>query len=181
MKSRRLLDYITDYEDVIKTVSEVSINKETPLIDSEFKCICFDEVKTQYFNKNNSKAYSCSNDALISFKGIDCFVEFKDTDDLDGKELYIKIRDSLLIYLDIMDVKLSDTKDSLGYILVYNPLKNKNYDYKYIEDNVHGFSGPYNREVKHLRKNLEGLYFKYVYCMTPSEFELELKKYSEEI
>ena len=47
------------------------------------------------------------------------FVEFKNSMDPRKKELYGKIRDSMLVYLDIIDEKLSYARENVGYILVF--------------------------------------------------------------
>ena len=84
--------------------------------------------------------------------------------------MYGKIRDSLLIYLDILDEKLSVVRENLGYILVYK----KNIEYYKITRKIKKLAkddtSKAGRDVCDIRKNCTGLYFNDVQFMGPQEF-----------
>ena len=128
--SKLLKDCIDGYEDTIETVSEMSKDQDVPFVESNFKGINFDKVTAQYFinnrvgdaegEKKNKGSYpSKSNDSVVEYNNMDYFVEFKNSMYPKKKKLYGKIRDSMLVYLDIMDEKLSYARENVGYILVF--------------------------------------------------------------
>ncbi len=169
MKPKQLIDYLDSYSDVIDSISVMSMDQTEPFIESSYKGINFDKVKEEYCKKHNTKD-SQSNDSVFSFNGQDYFVEFKNTKKLDGKDLRRKIRDSLLIYLDIIDEKLSIARENLGYILVYK----KNLEYYKISSKLKKLAkddaSKAGRDVCDIRKNCTGLYFNDVKFMGPQEF-----------
>ena len=169
MKPKQLIDYLDSYSDVIDSISVMSMDQTDPFIESSYKGINFDKVKEEYCKKHKTKD-SQSNDSVFSFNGQDYFVEFKNTENPIAKGLYGKIRDSLLIYLDILDEKLSVVKENLGYILVYK----KNIEYYKITSKIKKLAkddaSKAGRDVCDIRKNCTGLYFNDVQFMGPQEF-----------
>lgn len=183
-----------DYRKIFSDIKTTSYddNGKTPLINSKERCLDFDKIKTVYFKEHgkrhkdlNKLKYSdypytkmnefCSNDAVAIFEEMDYFIEFKNKPDLDNKKDRIteKIKDSVLIYLDILDEKLSYTRDNLGYILVYNPSKSD----KEI-DKINAIIKRYGqKEIDKfgLRANYEDFYFKRVRIMPKEDFEIFLK------
>lgn len=172
-------------------------NKEI-FIDSNDKCIDFDKVKEYYFKKHNTKhqiiherknhgskfiymrEYT-SNDAVKVFNGMDYFIEFKNQDKPKMSKIYGKIKDSLLIYMDIFDENLSYTRENLGYILVYNPNKDTNdkiglgqyKEYDKIQNKIKYWAK--ERVDKFgLKSNLEEFYFKDVIVLSKDDFEKKL-------
>lgn len=177
MRPKQIKDYLDSYSDVVQSISAMSMNQKAPFINSSYKGINFDKVKEEYCKKHKTKE-SQSNDSIFTLNGQDYFVEFKDTEELDGKDLHRKIRDSLLIYLDIIDEKLSIARESLGYILVYK----KNMEYYNVKRKIKNLADHKDkgeRDVCSIRKNCLGLYFNDVKFMGPQEFldalENELK------
>lgn len=176
-------------------------NKEI-FIDSNDRCIDFDKVKEYYFKKHNTKhktiherknhgdkyiymrEYS-SNDAVKVFNGMDYFIEFKNQDKPKMSKIYGKIKDSLLIYMDIFDENLSYTRENLGYILVYNPKKDINdksglgqyKEYDKLQDKIK-YLAKERVDKFGLKSNLEEFYFKDVIVLSKDEFETELTKTS---
>lgn len=166
---------------------------KTSLIESDDSCLDFDKIKDLYIKKHYSSIKSIrnkglelekrsmenfkSNDAIKIFEEIEYFIEFKNAPSPKIVEIYEKIKNSLLIYLDITNTTISNTRTNLNYILVYNPDKkekgrnkvNQHPDYEKIQVNVKGFG---NEKVYKfgLKQNLEGLYFKEVLVMTKEEF-----------
>lgn len=167
-------------------------------IDSNDKCIDFDKVKEYYFKKHNTKhqlihesnnyenkyyymrEYS-SNDAVKVFNDMDYFIEFKNQNKPKINKIYSKIKDSLLIYMDIFDENLSYTRENLGYILVYNPNKDKNDksgldQYEEYDKLQNKFKSLAKEKVDKfgLKYNLEDFYFKDVIVLSKNEFERKI-------
>lgn len=175
--SKLLKDYIDGYEDVIETVSEMSKDQDVPFVESDFKGINFDKITAQYFlnnrigdatgKKKNKGSYPCkSNDSVVEYKNMDYFVEFKNSMYPRKKELYGKIRDSMLVYLDIIDEKLSYARENVGYILVFQ--KDKGFNI-YENDLIN--LAKQKMEYASIRTNCKGLYFKDVLFMSAEEFK----------
>lgn len=167
-------------------------------IDSNDKCIDFDKVKEYYFKKHNTKhqkihernnyenkyyymrEYS-SNDAVKVFNDMDYFIELKNQNKPKINKIYSKIKDSLLIYMDIFDENLSYTRENLGYILVYNPKKDINDksglgQYKEFDKLQDKFKSLAKEKVDKfgLKSNLEEFYFKDVIVLSKNEFERKI-------
>ena len=176
MKIKRLKNSLSDPSKYIEPISEISKNGDTPLVNSKVEAINFDKIKDDYFDEKCPDYPSTSNDAIIDYDDMDYFVEFKDVASLKNlkKEVYQKIRDSMLIYLDLVDDTLANVKDNLGYILVYNPNKNTD-SYNKLKNNVKFLAGPFERDGLSLKQNCQGLYFKNVYCMFAEEFKREIE------
>lgn len=173
-------------------------NNREIFIDSNDKCIDFDKVKEYYFKKHNTKhqlihkrnnygnkyiymrEYS-SNDAVKVFNDMDYFIEFKNQDKPKMSKIYGKIKDSLLIYMDIFDENLSYTRENLGYILVYNPNKDKNdksglgqyKEYDKIQSKIKAMAEE-KVDKFGLKSNLEEFYFKDVIVLSKNEFERKI-------
>lgn len=164
-------------------------------IDSNDRCIDFDKVKEYYFKKHNTKhqiiherknhgskyiylkEYS-SNDAVKVFNGMDYFIEFKNQDKPKMSKIYGKIKDSLLIYMDIFDENLSYTRENLGYILVYNPKKDINDksglgQYKVFDKFQDKIKALAEERVDKfgLKSNLEEFYFKDVIVLSKDDLK----------
>lgn len=185
--SKLLKDYIDGYEDVIETVSEMSKDQDVPFVESDFKGINFDKITAQYFinnrigdakgEKKNKGSYpGKSNDSVVEYKNMDYFVEFKNSMYPKKKELYGKIRDSMLVYLDIIDEKLSYARENVGYILVFQIDKG----FPKIEKGIRNLAKQ-EMEYASIRTNCKGLYFKDVLFMSAEEFEKFVCKSREEI
>ncbi|MCW6677704.1 hypothetical protein NH286_00870 [Anaerococcus sp. NML200574] len=173
-----------DLDRIYSDISKSSFDSENGVsfIDSYEKCIDFDILTELYFEKYNlinesikrekyqgfnfskAKQYK-SNDAIWFCNGINYFIEFKNMVNPGGGDLRAKIKESMLVYLDIVDEKISIAKNDLGYILVYNP----------------GGINKIHKSVKDLAREkvdkcglistFEDLYFKDVLIMSKEEFE----------
>lgn len=168
MYKKRLIDVISNAKNFIKTITEMSKNQGKSLVESEICGIDFDALTAEYFEKYNCTHPSRSNDSIIDYNFQDYFVEFKDQEKPNTNELREKIRNSLLVYLDKIDEKVSFARENLGYILVYNPNK-KNY-YDRIRESV----GKHTENRFGLKKDFEGLYFKEVICIPADKFKEKL-------
>ena len=112
--------------------------------------IDFDDVKTDFcrkFHKSNEVFKSA--DALLYSKTKNklIFVEFKNGKVRDVKT---KLKDSLLVFSNIVDVDLKFCRKYLEYIVVYNYEKNK----KYVEQET----GKYRREEQNKSQSLSKEY-----------------------
>lgn len=185
--SRFFKDYINGYEDVIETVSEMSKDQDVPFVESDFKGINFDKITAQYFlnnrvgdatgEKKNQGSYpGKSNDSVVEYKNMDYFVEFKNSMFPKKKDLYRKIRDSMLVYLDIIDEKLSYARENVGYILVFQ----KDKGFPKIENGLKNLAKQ-EMEYASISTNCKGLYFKDVLFMSEEEFKKFVCKSREEI
>lgn len=185
--SKLLKDYIDGYEDAIETVSEMSKDQDVTFVESNFKGINFDKVTAQYFinnrvgdaegEKKNKGSYpSKSNDSVVEYNNMDYFVEFKNSMYPKKKELYGKIRDSMLVYLDIMDEKLSYARKNLGYILVFQ----KHEGFNRFENGLKNLAKE-KMEYASIRTNCKGVYFKDVLFMSAEEFKKFVCKSREEL
>lgn len=129
----------------VKSLKELSKdNSQKPpcfMVEDERPAVDFDAVKDEYLKQCDSYVFkvirnnpkkgdkyeqkACSVDALFCIEnGILVFVEFKNGC-LEKQNVHSKIRDSLLIYNDLMRTSLSDTRKNSEFILVYNQEVNK--------------------------------------------------------
>lgn len=120
---KSLFEVSLDDSDKNNLVNMVDADKDI----SKDIVIDFDDVKTAFcrkFNKSNEVFKSA--DALLYSKTKNklIFVEFKNGKVRDVKT---KLKDSLLVFSNILDVNLEFCREYLEYIVVYNYEKNKKY------------------------------------------------------
>ena len=101
--------------------------KEKALIQSERNVINFEKVKTEYLKKHNLKNMCGSADAMLV--GDDCtyLIEFK-SGFISKQEVYgvkKQFYDSVIMYMDLADAKVSEVRDKLILVLVYSGKKNE--------------------------------------------------------
>lgn len=157
----------------------------------EFNVINFDKVKEKYIKNYKMANEIKSVDTLIFEKNLDIFVEFKNgdityykktkdcknekqlLDKLMGYVIDWKIRDSLLIYCDLLNKTISYTRENLDFILVYNEDKNKDRDNlkkKIINLAKHG------DEFVKWGFGKYKIFFRNVHTYTEKEFEKHIKE-----
>ena len=134
IKDKAETDIFIDNKKPLFEVSKDSSDKENPVymvgIDEDISkdiVIDFDDVKTAFckkFHKSNEVFKSA--DALLysEVKNKLIFVEFKNGK---VKDVKTKLKDSLLVFSNIVDVDLKFCRKYLEYIVVYNYEKNKQY------------------------------------------------------
>lgn len=134
IKDKVETDIFIDNKKPLFEVSKDSSDKENPvnMVDSDKDIskdivIDFDDVKTAFckkFHKSNEVFKSA--DALLysEVKNKLIFVEFKNGK---VKDVKTKLKDSLLVFSNIVDVDLKFCRKYLEYIVVYNYEKNKQY------------------------------------------------------
>lgn len=97
------------------------------MTDSPLAAVNFDDVKEEYVQGLELCETPRSNDALFDDgNGALVFVEFKNGLITRAKQFAIrkKIYDSVLMFSDITSSKISDTRNIMNYILVYNESAN---------------------------------------------------------
>lgn len=121
---KSLLEVSLDDSDKNNPVNMVDADKDI----SKDIVIDFDDVKTAFcrkFNKSNEVFKSA--DALLYSKTKNklIFVEFKNGNVKNVKNVKEKLKDSLLVFSNIVDVDLKFCRKYLEYIVVYNYEKKK--------------------------------------------------------
>lgn len=94
------------------------------MTDSKIAAVDFDAVKREYANELGlSEEVAASADALLDAADGIAFIEFKNGK-VNNRNVKDKVRDSLLIFCDIVQKELSYTRENVDFILVYNLTKN---------------------------------------------------------
>ena len=90
--------------------------------------ICFDDVKTAYAAKYSLSRPPASTDALLRVGNNVYFIEFKDGFISQRKiyEVWRKVYESLLLFCDITHQYISDTRQYMTYVFVYDEENNPN-------------------------------------------------------
>ena len=134
IKDKVETDIFIDNKKTLFEVSKDDSDEKNPVymvgIDEDISkdiVIDFDDVKTAFckkFHKSNEVFKSA--DALLysEVKNKIIFVEFKNGK---VKDVKTKLKDSLLVFSNIVDVDLKFCRKYLEYIVVYNYEKNKQY------------------------------------------------------
>ncbi len=150
------------------------------MTDSTHEAVDFDKVKTKYTNNLDlSEENAKSVDALTVIANEDVFIEFKNGNmKNEKKSVESKIRDSLLILGDIVGCNISQTRETMNFILVYNKEKNPDREQRnsrnLISEHIMG-----KADMEKIRFGLEkfqSLYFKEVHTYD----EMQFKKYLED-
>lgn len=172
----------TSIDDNIKTDIEY-------MTESTLEVINFDKVKTDYVKDMNLCSIPKSCDALFIYSENEWYlIEFKNgtIDDLKNYEVKIKIYESLLILLDLINQSISFSRQHINFILVYNEQKihtshqfsndefNKiNHSKSLITIQKYVFKLAKEPFVQFGLKHLQKLYFKTVNTYTKAQFESE--------
>lgn len=99
------------------------------MTNSERAAVNFDDVKDEYIKNMSLSEIPKSNDALfINKKNKLVFVEFKNgfIDNAEKFAVRKKIYDSIIMLTDIIDTGITNLRDNIEYILVYNDSVNSN-------------------------------------------------------
>lgn len=184
-KYKIFLDNISSLKEISKDNSdEEDIHYMT---ESAKEAVNFDAVKTIYTNALNlSEENAASVDGLFEVSEHLVFIEFKNGDMKNQKrKVKDKIYNSLLMFCDITKKHISDTREWLEFILVYNinknPLPNQIKKSQVQESpsrtNIaKHFSGKANEEfIRFGLEKFKVLYFSDVHTYS----EVEFKEYLE--
>lgn len=156
---------------------------------SKMNVINFDKVKESYVKGLSVSEVPKSNDALVVVSDEEAyFIEFKngEIDKLKNYQIKIKIYDSLLVLLDLIEKNISFSREHIHYILVYNEdvtHTSHQFNKKEFEKVKVQFSPHRDKIVKRINnlagkkyiqfglKGFERLYFKTVNTYTKRQFE----------
>lgn len=178
---------VTEYEvfnsrkSTLKNLSkdDSNLNDVVYMTESSLEAIDFDKVKTAYINcLGLSEEKAKSFDALAFMGDGGVFIEFKNGNMKNEKQsVKIKIRDSLLIFCDIVKCHISDTRENFSFILVYNKEKNSNsHDSTSRTAISNHLMNQANMEIVRFGlEKFQDLYFKEVHTYNEEEFEEYLK------
>lgn len=140
------------------------------MTDSEIEAINFDKVKTEYANDlglSEECAYSVDTLAFLNDQNV--FIEFKNGNMKNEKsKVKHKIRDSVLILCDILGWTISDTRDKLTFILVYNEAKNSSAKQQIKK---HYMKKADEELILYDLGKFKNLYFKDVHTFNEQQFE----------
>ena len=183
----------SDFQKTLKQCScddSQSDNKEY-MTESELPAIGFDTVKQSYAKLLGlHKGIVRSVDALLKNERTktDYLIEFKngkivtkkreliEENDVLISEIKEKIRDSLLIYNDINKTFISNTRNNVALILVYNESKNPNVSESQQTIHKAVMSRAEEEIVRFKLSNFHKIYFKEVHTYTEAQFEDFLAK-----
>lgn len=182
------LDKITEaYSQVCSSWKEVSYDSasKVSMFTGEGTIINFDKVKQAYTTDlGHSEDGYKSCDALTEKNDVSVLVEFKNGK-FHPKEVKEKIPDSLLILCDIADKHISDTREELEFVVVYNPEKKPVTKEERNEHVQESAARETIRNTLTFKSNGEmrrwgfgkyaGVYFKDVHTYTAEEFANYLK------
>lgn len=155
------------------------------MTESVLDVVNFDSVKTAYANGIGlSEEVIKSVDAITQFGDEIVFIEFKNGK-VENSNVKDKVRDSLLVFLDIVQKNISYSRESITLIVVYNANKNperrqntkpiiqEEPSLTFIGKNLAKKAG-----TEMVRFNLERykkIYFKEVHTYSQEEFDSYLK------
>lgn len=172
-----------------RSLKILSRNGDSYMTESDLIAISFDKAKEKYAREYSLEIMPTSNDALFQLKNRIFFVEFKDGNigyelQKDGcfrlDNIERKIYDSLFLFCDMTKQHVSDTRQYLTYILVYNHENSEKYmrglpqgNRERLESNETQYSISYEKIMNHvgrhtslgnpdlfgLRKRVSALYF----------------------
>lgn len=161
-----------------KTSKDDSNNYMT---NSDLQVIDFDCLKDKYTGKIEFKGVGIkSNDALFIQDENYVFIEFKNGEMKNIKEfeLHKKIYDSVLIFCDIFDKTLKDTRKELDYILVANFSNSERNDKKLLDNLLKTVK--IEERLRAGLRNFKGYCFKNVHTYSKEEFEKKfVRKYEK--
>lgn len=177
------------FNDNIATLKETSKDNHDGnykyMTESTLNVVDFDAVKREYIKALHVDLVPASNDALYMDNNGECyFIEFKNgyINTKMEYDLWLKIYDSLLIFIDILDSNTTYTRSSMSYILVYNEGKtplpdgvNSGIQVSPTRDEIGKtvMKKGKNRLIRFNLERFQKLYFSNVYTYTEMEFETE--------
>ena len=171
----------SDNHSTLKETSKDDSNTEY-MTESEMEVINFDKVKEAYVNNLSVKGVT-SVDALVVFADHLELIEFKNgclRNEL--KNIGDKIRDSLLLFCDIMEKSITYTREHVDFILVYNESKNKEkdcYNRQALEAREaiasHVFEKAKEERIRFRLDTFKKLYFRNVRTYTEKQFKEHLE------
>lgn len=177
------------FNDCMQTLKEISIDNDNDqnMTESQLMAVNFDSVKERYVKeeqffdgvdiKENAIKGVKSVDAILKTKdGRLVFVEFKNgcIKRIKG-DIKNKVKDSLLIIGDILNITIGATRKSMDFILVYDESKNPEVQSSRVKI-ARGISKKAGSEYVFFgMEDLKSIYFRKVYTLTKEEFNNYIK------
>lgn len=191
MSKLKKFEIFMDNLSSLKEISKDDSNKLDILYmtESSLEVINFDGVKKKYINSLGlSEDNASSVDGILEVGGRVVFIEFKNGKMKNEKrKVKDKIRDSLLMFCDITDSQICDTREQVEFVLVYNKEKNPVHNHAVPEDMQEShsrleiakyFSKKANKEfIRFDLEKFKKLYFKDVHTYSEEEFKDYIERY----
>lgn len=183
----RSFEIFCNTQETLRNISKDNSDSENIqyMVNSTQEAVNFDLVKRKYTNRlGHSEEDAASVDALTQLKdGALSFIEFKNGK-VSSREIKHKIRDSLLIFFDIVKRNADFSRNYMDFVLVYNSQKNPPPNQlkkgKLQEAPSRITIGNYflNKADKELilfdLERYQGLYFRRVHTYTAEKFQEKL-------
>lgn len=173
MKGMLMIDKYPILKEHLTTLRKTSKDKNHKdtvdfMTQSKLSVVNFDAVAREYAKTHHLKMLPTSNDAVFIDDNKIIFIEFKNG--IMSKEERLKIKekiyDSVLMLMDILDKKISYSRENIQYILVYNSEKNSRVA---IGKSIAKMAG--NHFVELGLAKFKGFCLKDVYTFTKEEFK----------
>ena len=191
-----MIDYgkVPYFSDCVSTLKDISFDstRNEYMTESSLPAVNFDEVKKKYANELFlTYKVARSVDAFLSLQNRDHLIEYKNggTKKQIMREVREKISESLLIFCDLANTHISDTRKNLIFVLVYN---DENLQFSQSELDQELESSPSREKISRLISGFasneligfdltrfRGFCFKEVHTYTKEEFENYLQKITE--
>lgn len=169
------LDYIHALKECYTTLNKTSEDSANAsfMTNSKLKAVDFDKVKENYLKEKSlvNVGYK-SVDAILIRKDTpekSVLIEFKNGD-FNRDDIIGKIKDSLLILLDLTQEKLDILANNIDFILVTNKVKAKEFISSYVSGKAKKCFDKYGLHI------FEGVYFNRVHTFNKEQFEEYLAK-----
>ncbi len=145
------------------------------MTESSIVATNFDDVKRIYTNclgHSDHDAYSI--DALLQSQEAVVFIEFKNGKNIENSIIRWKAYDSLIMFNDLTDSTVKDSRKSIDLIVVYNKEKQKTPSRTEIGKTIMSLSG--EELILFNLERYKGLYFHDVHTYSQDEFESYLNR-----
>lgn len=172
------IEEISEFKCSISELKKTSYDdsNEQYMTESNLSVYNFDNVMKHYCKSRKIKKYIPSSaDAFYVCKNNEMYlIEFKNgrinKEDIFG--IKKKILESLLVMTDLFKIHISDTREDLNFILVYNNVKNTSYEemVQSLDDIAKNDNSMYSLKL------FEKIYFKEVFTLNQEEFENDFVK-----
>ena len=117
--------WIRECRDSLKNTSWDQENREY-MLASELNVISFDEMKEAYLkNLGMNEDMANSADAMTFDDDYTYLIEFKNGEDIDNVQIENKVKDSVTILCDEWNRTVSNTREDVIFVLVYNESRKK--------------------------------------------------------
>ncbi|MDR1923478.1 MAG: hypothetical protein LBQ66_03800 [Planctomycetaceae bacterium] len=147
-------------------VSEDKANK-CVMIDRHLDVVDFDTYKERVASKFVPLMLPKSCDALWYADGLFYLIEFKNGT-VNGRELWTKVFDSLLLLTEALDSTIEYTRENLVFVLVCQDDVYRSIIRDWISQRTRGTKD--RESLGNLKRGLEKIYFKEVLVCNPTEF-----------